>query len=162
MKIIITILSVYLVSLFSVTVLPRLSISYITINLILVIALFYLCQKDFVKGFIWAGTGGLFLDFLKTGFPSNFFILIGIALLVIFIIHKFLEVSNRYMFLIICFIFTFVYFVFLGLINHIEYKSFFIAAIISAVISLIPAILIMLFSHFFINNKKYQGVYLEE
>ena len=161
MRILKTILIIYLVALFTVTILPRLSILNSSFNLILVAALFYLCQKDFKKGFIWAVFGGLFLDFMGTSFLSNFFILLGVALVVALIISRFFEVSSPYLFLILCFFASFIYNFLLVFINHLNYKVFLLPSVLGAFYTLIPAILFALFYWYLFKKEKNGNLYLE-
>jgi hypothetical protein len=109
MKILKTILLIYFVALISVTLLPKLAIFYALPNLILILALFFIFHKDFKRALLWAILGGLFLDFLGLRFPSNILITTAIVLLVWFLINKFFESSNIYLFLIFCFLGSLVY-----------------------------------------------------
>jgi len=109
MKIVKTVLLIYLVSLFSVTILPRLSLFYALPHLILVISLLFIFEKEFKTGLLWALLGGLFLDFFGPKFPSNIFITTAIILLTIFLLQKFFESSNIYLFLTFCFFGSLVY-----------------------------------------------------
>lgn len=160
MRILKTILIIYIVALFTVTILPRLSILNSSFNLILVAALFYLCQKDFKKGFIWAVFGGLFLDFMGTSFLSNFCILLGVALVVAYF-SRFFEVSNLYLFLILCFFASFIYNFLLVFINHLDYKVFLLPSVLGAFYTLIPAILFALFYWYLFKKEKNGNLYLE-
>jgi rod shape-determining protein MreD len=109
MKILKTILLIYLVALLSVTLLPKLTIFFALPHPILILALFFVFQKDFKKGLLWAVLGGLFLDFLGLKFPSNILITTAIVLLAWFLINKFFESSNIYLFLVFCFLGSLVY-----------------------------------------------------
>lgn len=103
------ILLIYLVALISVTILPKLSIFSVMPNLILILALLFVFQREFNRGLLWALLGGLFLDFFGINFPSNILITIVIVLLTMFLIQRFFESSNIYLFLIFCFLGSFIY-----------------------------------------------------
>ena len=109
MKTVITILIIYLVALFSVTLLPRMSIFSAMPKIVLVLSLLFLFHKDFKNALIWASVGGLFLDFLDTGFPYNILLSTAIILLSWYLIKRFFESSNIYIFLIFCFFGGFLY-----------------------------------------------------
>lgn len=103
------ILLIYFTSLFSVTVLPKLSIFSAMPSLILIISLLFLFQNDLKKGLIWGLIGGLFLGFLSLSLLSNILAAAVIILLVWFLIKKFFESSNIYIFLTFCFFGSLVY-----------------------------------------------------
>lgn len=95
-----TILLIYLTALFSVTILPRLSIFGAEPNLILTMAIVYLFSNEIKKGLLWAICGGLFLDFLGLRSMYNTLTATVLILLIYLLIKRFFEGSNIYIFLI--------------------------------------------------------------
>jgi rod shape-determining protein MreD len=109
MKIAKIVILIYLTALFSLTILPKLTIFHASPNLILTIAIFFLFQNEIKKGFFWGILGGLFLDLLGVGFPYNISITTVIVLLTYFLIRKYFESSNILIFLTFCFVGNLIY-----------------------------------------------------
>ncbi|MCX6806618.1 MAG: hypothetical protein NT135_00625 [Candidatus Berkelbacteria bacterium] len=108
-----TILFAYLIALVSVTILPKFPIYNALPNLILVISLYLIFQNEIREGVIWGVAGGIFLNFLGFKMLSNTIITVAVILLTIFLVRKFFETSNVYIFLAFCFIGTIICSIFL-------------------------------------------------
>ena len=124
MKIVIIILSIYLAVLVSITLLPKLVIFSALPKLILIISLLFLFHNDLKKSLIWASVGGLFLDFFSTGFPYNILFTTAIVLLSWYLIKRFFESSNIYLFLTFCFFSSLLYDSLFFIFNHLSPFSF--------------------------------------
>ena len=109
LKTIKTILIIYLLALFSVTILPRLSIYGFLPSLILIVSLVHVFNHNLKTGLINVTIGVLFLDFFGLFPPYNILIAVGLILLSWFLLTKFFEISNAYIFIGFCFLICFLY-----------------------------------------------------
>lgn len=123
MDILKTILLIILVSLFQVTIVPKMTLFSALPNFILIFSLFSLFQNGLKKALYWSIFGGLFLDFFGLTLASNIFALTIVVLLTWYLSQKFFETKNFFLFLIFPFFASLIFDFNLILLSYIPYFS---------------------------------------
>ena len=118
MKIFKIVLLAYLIAIISYSVLPKMLIHNSLPNLLLIFTLILMFKDRINDGAIFGIVGALFLDLLGYNFASNILPTTAIILLVWFLIHRFFETSNIYIFLIFCFFSNLIYDLLFLMISH--------------------------------------------
>lgn len=139
MKIARLILWIYIVAIFSITIYPYFSIFGALGDIFLVIALYFVGQKQIKAGVVWAIFGGMFLDFANVGFPSNLFIAPVIILLTNFLLARFFDTSNIYIYTFSCFLASLFYNSAFILFYRLDFKTGLLALILNAFYSFVLA-----------------------
>lgn len=103
MKIVKTIIFVFLVAIFQVTFLPKIALFFALPNFILILAILSVFQKDFKKALLWALFGGFLLDIFSPNPFLNMLSLFLVVFLAQFIFLRYFERENIYLFLAYCF-----------------------------------------------------------